>query len=60
MTNYRKPKRKYLIDIRITAGLNLTIDQKKIKRRLKRIANFLILIRQILHQELLKEIKPLF
>lgn len=35
MKSYRQPKRKYLIDIRIITGLNLTIDQKKIKKNCK-------------------------
>ena len=32
MKNYKQPKRNYLIDFKIIDGLNLTIDQKKIKR----------------------------
>lgn len=35
MKNFRKPKRKYLIDSRIITGLNLTLDQKKIKKNCK-------------------------
>ena len=37
MKNYKKPKNKYLIDIRIITGLNITLDQKKIKMNCKLI-----------------------
>ena len=37
MRNYKQPKRKYFIDIRITTGLNITLDQKKIKNNCKYI-----------------------
>jgi len=30
MKNYKQPKSKYLLDIKIIDGLNLTIDQNKI------------------------------
>jgi len=35
MKNYKKPKNKYLIDIRIITGLNATLDQRKIKKNCK-------------------------
>lgn len=35
MKNYKQPKRKYLIDTRITIGLNLTTDPNKIKKNCK-------------------------
>lgn len=35
MNNYRHPKRKYLIDFKMIDGLNLTIEQKKIKKNCK-------------------------
>lgn len=35
MNNFKQPKRKYLIDYKIIDGLNLTIDQNKIRKNCK-------------------------
>lgn len=35
MKNHKQPKRKYLIGLEIIAGLNITLDQNKIKKNCK-------------------------